>query len=101
MYLQGVDRADGRLSKKDFGALVRKLGMERLTESNGKYVPQFPSTKETMIMNVFVHNIGMCLLRFHTHARQHTRDSQWILCSRWRTLISVGQSTGVNLPTFW
>ena len=32
---QGVERNDGRLSKKDFGELVKKLGMETLTSSNG------------------------------------------------------------------
>jgi Ca2+-binding EF-hand superfamily protein len=31
---KGVDRTDGRLSKKDFGELVRKLGMHSLSDQN-------------------------------------------------------------------
>ena len=33
---QGVDRQDGRLSQKDFGQLVKWLGMDNLTDKNGQ-----------------------------------------------------------------
>ena len=33
--LQCVERSDGRLSQKDFGELVKKLGMDNLTNKNG------------------------------------------------------------------
>ena len=40
----GVERDDGRLSKKDFGDLVRKLGMNKLTDKNVDSIFQFADT---------------------------------------------------------
>ena len=51
---QGVDRVDGRLSKKDFGNLVKKLGMPSLTDKNGStpsrlVFPWFPRARSNQI----------------------------------------------------